>query len=74
MNDIMRDWSSCLSSSCSIIAIHARVWTPSPAGHLKLNFDGLARANPSPAGYGCIIHDETSNAVLVFCGHLGIGD
>ena len=40
-------------------------------GTFKLDFDGVEKGNPSPAGYGGVIRNIEGNVLSVFWGDLG---
>lgn len=60
MNDFVRDWRLGLLSPRLVSSSYAKSWAPPLSCFVKLNFDGSARGNPEPAGFGGIICDETS--------------
>jgi len=46
-------------------------WSPPAYNTYKLNFDGAAKGNPSPAGFGGVIKRHTGEAVRVYYGTIG---
>ena len=46
-------------------------WLPPPEGTFKLNIDGVAKGNPSPAGYGGVIHNSGGIILSLFWGSIG---
>lgn len=46
-------------------------WSPPPQGCLKINFDGAAKDNPGPTGYGGVVHDHLGTILWVFWGSIG---
>lgn len=52
--DSIRDWTIAISRSFSIHQGINIEWITSPIGQLKVNFDGSAKGNPSPASLGVL--------------------
>lgn len=74
LNDFIRDWTIAIMPSISTQHSIGLAWISPLRGKLKLNFDGLAKGNLGPAGFGGIIRDENGQVVLTICGLLGEGD
>jgi len=47
-------------------------WSPPAHNTFKLNFDGTAKGNPGPAGYGGVIRRHTGEVAQIYYGTLGI--
>lgn len=46
-------------------------WSPPAPYSFKLNFDGAAKGNPGPAGYGGIIRNHKGESLQVYYGTMG---
>ena len=70
INSIIHNWKEVVFSH----PIQSRAlprWCPLPPGALKLNFDGSACGNPSPAGLGGFIRDTERTILLSYSGPAG---
>lgn len=55
MDDMMRDWATCISVPVYGKKEDHGVWTPREAGKVKINFDGASFGNPGMAGFWCVM-------------------
>jgi len=46
-------------------------WSPPASSSYKLNFDGAAKGNPGPAGYGGVFRNEKGAALHIYYGTIG---
>ena len=54
-----------------VTILSPEIWSPPGPGSFKLNFDGAAKGNPGPAGYGGLVRDTDGSVLGVFWGDLG---
>jgi hypothetical protein len=47
------------------------LWSPPPAGFIKLNFDGASKGNPGATGFGVVFRNRQGNILLISMGSLG---
>lgn len=62
---------TCISIRHTNVRVPVLGWVPPPDGKVKLNFDGSSLENPGPTGFGCIVRDSSSTAILIISGPLG---
>eukprot|EP00253_Pinus_taeda_P006105 PITA_06105 len=46
-------------------------WSPPAPNSFKMNFDGAAKGNPGPAGYGGVIRNHNGESMQVYYGTVG---
>lgn len=74
---ILANWNLGITSGDQIKSnnvIHselAHVWLPPTIHPYKLNFDGAAKGNPGPAGYGGIFRNSEGAVRHIYHGSLG---
>jgi len=75
--DIFKEWNLDLSAFAKVITRPPRSstspssWSPPACNSFKLNFDGAAKGNPGPAGFGGIIRSHTGAPLHIYYGSLG---
>ncbi|XP_019052686.1 PREDICTED: uncharacterized protein LOC109114475 [Nelumbo nucifera] len=62
MDGMLRKWGE-IAKSTQTKSVMSVSWTPSPAGFMKLNFDGSSMGNPGQSGIGGVFRDE--NGVIL---------
>lgn len=65
LNDMVRDWRTCISGGLGHPPPILGEWNPPPMRKYKINFDGSSFGNPGPASYGCIMRDHGGAICLV---------
>lgn len=63
LNDIQRDWISCISVSPCRTTPFVLEWVPPPKGKVKINFYGASFGNLGPVGYGCLMRDPQGSII-----------
>lgn len=74
LNDMVRDWVSCISMSNGGILHSSLEWSPSECGFYKVNFDGASFGNPGSATFGCVMRDSHGFIIWGKGGHIGVSD
>lgn len=64
MNDMIRNWVTCISISLHKKHALALEWVPPIGGMAQIDFDGASFGNPGLAGYGCVMHDSQGHIML----------
>lgn len=55
LNDMVRDWVSCISISNGGISHPYLEWSPPDSGIYKVNFDRASMGNPDPAAFHSVM-------------------
>jgi len=70
LNDMIRDWMSCILGSPYIVSSLVLDWISPLEGQVKINFDGASFGNLGPAGYGCLMRDSQGSIISIKGGPL----
>lgn len=54
LNDIVRDWVTCIKDLNVAQKVPPFSWNPPDVGTFKINFDGASCGNPGLFGFGCV--------------------
>jgi len=60
-----------IASQASRKAVSPSHWSPPTLNTFKLNFDGAAKGNPGPAGFGGAIRNDKGDIQRIFFGSIG---
>lgn len=55
LNDMVRDWVSCISDSNEIDIGSLQRWNPPDIRKCKVNFDSTSFGHSGPAAFGCVM-------------------
>lgn len=71
MNDMIRDWVSCIMDSNGVNIVPIQVWKPPDMRKYMVNFDGASFGNLGPVAFGCVMCDYQGKIIGVKGGLLG---
>lgn len=74
LNDLIRDWMSCISDSNGAIIAPIQKWNPPDIGKSKVNFDGASFGNLGSAAFSCVMRDFQGHIIGVKRRPVGVSD
>lgn len=63
INDVIRDWVSCISDFNGVNNDPLLDWIPPIFGKRKVNFDVASVRNPRPVAYGYVMQDSQGHVI-----------
>lgn len=65
LNDLVRDWVTCIKDLNVTCKVHPLCWNPPKVGIFNVNFDGASCGNPGPSSFGCVLRDASGHVMGV---------
>lgn len=61
LNDMVRDWVTCVKDLNIVHHMPSLCWNPLEVGLYKVNFDGASCGNLGPSTFGCVLRDANGH-------------